>query len=116
MFHSYFVLDSESNYYTIHLDGYSGDCGDAMIYTGTANGCPGSDCDNNDQAFTTLDADHDHNSGNCAVSRNGGWWYNSCYYANLNGAYTVDYYHYFGWWTMPQPQLNASRMMLKQND
>ena len=32
--YSYFTLDSETNNYTIHLSGYSGDCGDSMQYTG----------------------------------------------------------------------------------
>lgn len=39
-------------------------------------------------AFTTYDADHDTNPGNCAVFfYQGAWWYGSCLSANLNGLY-----------------------------
>ncbi|XP_045184870.2 ficolin-3-like [Mercenaria mercenaria] len=37
--------------------------------------------------FSTYDHDVDGFGGNCAVKYHGAWWYDSCYYANLNGPY-----------------------------
>lgn len=49
--------------------------GDAMTY-------------HNNQSFTTKDRKNDKNSPrNCAEERKGGWWYDSCHVANLNGLY-----------------------------
>ena len=48
----------------------------------------------NGQAFSTFDHDVDKYGANCAVKYHGGWWYNSCYYANLNGPYITP-----GVWT-----------------
>ncbi|XP_060553713.1 fibrinogen-like protein A [Ruditapes philippinarum] len=48
----------------------------------------------NGQAFSTYDHDVDKYGASCAVKFQGGWWYNSCYYANLNGPYITP-----GVWT-----------------
>lgn len=38
--------------------------------------------------FTTRDRDNDaKREGNCATEFSGGWWYNGCFLANLNGRY-----------------------------
>jgi hypothetical protein len=42
--------------------------------------------------WSTYDADHDTSSGNCAVSYQGAWWYESCHQSNLNGAYNNTVY------------------------
>jgi len=43
--------------------------------------------------FTTRDQDNDnHNDDNCGVSFKGGWWYDRCHEANLNGLYNDDSY------------------------
>ena len=39
------------------------------------------------QAFSTLDQDNDPYVGHCAQVCRGGWWYNTCLNANLNGLY-----------------------------
>ena len=38
-------------------------------------------------AFSTKDRDNDNNSGNCAVTYKGAWWFNSCLNCDLNGVY-----------------------------
>ena len=42
----------------------------------------------NGMRFTTFDQDNDEVSNkNCANQNHGGWWYRSCFRANLNGRY-----------------------------
>ncbi|KAL8170082.1 UNVERIFIED_CONTAM: Ryncolin-1 [Gekko kuhli] len=42
----------------------------------------------NGMNFSTLDKDNDiHDTGSCAVSYKGAWWYGVCHSSNLNGLY-----------------------------
>ena len=43
----------------------------------------------NNQMFSTYDNDNDQYSGSCSLLQQGGWWYNGCFYANLNGPHTL---------------------------
>ena len=43
----------------------------------------------NGQMFTTIDQDNDKARDNCGLVMQGGWWYNACYYSNLNGPHTL---------------------------
>lgn len=105
----YFLIDSEADYYRLHVAGYSGDCGDSMAYEGSG-GC----LDHNGMRFSTADNIHDlvmYNQPRCVLYLGGGWWFNFCYNANFNGNGSAG----LSWWTLPYPYLNITRMMLKKN-
>lgn len=70
-----FSINSAADNYRLTVDGYSGDAGDSLI------------SGHNGMQFSTVDADHDNYSYNCAEIFRGAWWYNSCHVSNLNGAY-----------------------------
>ena len=72
--------------------------------------------------FSTFDADNDNKRfDNCAKSNNGGWWFNDCYTAQLNGQYLRTSYssnEYGIHWNIFHPSnysLKASTMMIKRN-
>ncbi|GIX98493.1 techylectin-5A [Caerostris extrusa] len=75
-FYDTFWIDDENNKYTLHIQDYSGDAGDSMI------------AQHNNQKFSTKDQENDNQKDqNCAQLYKGGWWYNTCHHANLNGLY-----------------------------
>lgn len=47
----------------------------------------------NGASFSTVDRDNDRWSGNCAASNNGGWCYNACHDAFLNGPWPPENWH-----------------------
>uniref|UniRef100_A0A8C2Z3J5 Angiopoietin-like 1b n=1 Tax=Cyclopterus lumpus TaxID=8103 RepID=A0A8C2Z3J5_CYCLU len=72
--YSSFHLEPESVGYRLRLGTYQGNAGDSLS-------------SHNGKQFTTLDRDKDAFSGNCAHFHKGGWWYNACGQANLNGVW-----------------------------
>ncbi|XP_029964750.1 fibrinogen-like protein 1 [Salarias fasciatus] len=75
--------------------------------------------------FSTHDQDNDnYEQGNCAQEDKGGWWFNKCHSAHLNGRYYpkghysamtddgVIWYTWRGWWY----SLKASVMKLRPTD
>ncbi|MCL4153335.1 UNVERIFIED_CONTAM: hypothetical protein GTU68_060456, partial [Idotea baltica] len=79
-----FHVEDETRGYRLHLSGYNGNAGDSMssdkVYDNyTADG----------MLFSTFDQDHDTSEEiNCSSFWNiGGWWFNRCSWANLNGPY-----------------------------
>lgn len=69
-----FRVENEANFFKMRLGKLLGPEGwDAL-----------SDC--NDQNFSTFEKDNDNAlSAHCAYRFRGGWWYNNCHLANLNG-------------------------------
>ncbi|CAL4166411.1 unnamed protein product, partial [Meganyctiphanes norvegica] len=69
--------------------------------------------------FSTFDTDNDQNDGNCAESRHGAWWYNSCDVSNLNGRYypsndASGHIDGIKWNTLhPNRSLKSSKMMVR---
>ena len=70
--YSNFSIGSEATGYTLYISGFTGTGGDSLTYSNLSK-------------FSTYDKDNDNNSGNCAISYRGGWWYNSCFHAKLTG-------------------------------
>ncbi|XP_034017662.1 fibrinogen-like protein 1 isoform X2 [Thalassophryne amazonica] len=69
LYHSFRVED-EDHLYHLHVSGFSGTVQDSFSWY------------HDNHAFSTPD------SGNiCAEISRGGWWYNQCFYAHLNGVY-----------------------------
>ena len=72
-----FTVAGANDKYRLTIGGGVGTGNDAMNY-------------HNGQQFSTYDNDNDQWSGNnCAYVYQGGWWYNSCYSANLNGPHDI---------------------------
>ena len=99
-----FRLENETNFYRIHMDGYSGD-GDDVMNSRCSEGV------SNGMNFTTFDRDNDNGPYNCAGHYGGGWWFNRCLCVNLNRIYGGNY----GVWMNDWHRLTASRMMMKLN-
>jgi len=72
--YDFFGVASENSKYKLSLGTYSGTAGDSLSY-------------HRGSAFSTKDRDNDKNSGNCASSCKGAWWFNNCLYSDLNGVY-----------------------------
>ncbi|XP_072164222.1 angiopoietin-related protein 7-like [Diadema setosum] len=73
-----FVLSDASELYRLRLANYRGNATDSLKTQ-------------NKMFFTTYDSDNDKfKNGNCAIARYGGWWYNKCTTANLNGRHWTE--------------------------
>ena len=76
--YDYFSVDSEDDWYELHVGTYSGSAGNSLI------------CHNN-MKFSTKDIDNDLSTANCSHKKLGAWWYKDCAAANLNGYYTMNW-------------------------
>ena len=93
--------------YRLSVSGYSGDAGDTLRI-------------DNGMAFSAKDHDMDLWTGDCSQTRGGGgWWYNGCGLANLNGqnfikptrSYDGILWYFYG---RDNQSFKSSRMMLRK--
>ncbi|XP_063398859.1 uncharacterized protein LOC134683473 [Mytilus trossulus] len=100
--YSQFSISDENSKYMLRISGYSGSAGDAFNHNAAIQ---------NGQKFTTKDQDNDNfYSGNCAVHFGGGWWFNACHNAFLNG----DSESYGRKWYPWADKVTDSVMMIRQ--
>ena len=69
-----FQLVNKNLQYLVHIDKYSGTANDGFK-------------PHSQLKFSTFDYDNDKHSGNCASIYKSGWWFDGCFYTNLNGVY-----------------------------
>ncbi|XP_068103534.1 fibrinogen-like protein 1-like protein [Hyperolius riggenbachi] len=73
-----FFLNNATDQYRMRLGTYKGDAGDSMASADLKNL-------HDNMRFSTFDKDNDRQyNNNCADKNGGGWWYDSCYDAQLN--------------------------------
>ncbi|NXJ08539.1 FIBA protein, partial [Odontophorus gujanensis] len=78
-------VGTESEGYALAVSSYEGTAGDALVAGWLEEG---SEYTSHAQMqFSTFDRDQDRWEESCAEVYGGGWWYNSCQAANLNGIY-----------------------------
>ncbi|XP_062281283.1 fibrinogen-like protein 1 [Scomber scombrus] len=117
-----FKVADEKDQYRLSFGDYVGTAGDALS---GGNQVGVSDwASHQGIQFSTYDQDNDNYNGNCAQEDKGGWWFNKCHSANLNGLYYPDghysavtdngvvWYTWRGWWY----SLKTSVMMLRPID
>ncbi|XP_035826363.1 fibrinogen-like protein 1 isoform X2 [Aplysia californica] len=100
MYDSFSLSEGENNY-KLHVSGFSGNVGDHLAY-------------NNGQEFTTPDRDNDQHRHNCATLHSGGWWYNRCTWANLNGEWaSTEAAKNLEWYSLTGSRGSVSFSMMK---
>ncbi|KAM6220992.1 fibrinogen alpha chain [Rhynchocyon petersi] len=80
-----FRVGPETEGYVLQVSSYKGTAGDALV-EGSAEDGP-EYTSHAGMRFSTFDRDADQWEENCAEVYGGGWWYNNCQAANLNGIY-----------------------------
>uniref|UniRef100_A0A3B3QG96 Fibrinogen like 1B n=1 Tax=Paramormyrops kingsleyae TaxID=1676925 RepID=A0A3B3QG96_9TELE len=85
-FYENFRISDEKGKYRLQFGLYSGKAGDAL--SGGSHMKDQWSISHNGMPFSTRDRDHDrYLQGSCAKENKGGWWYNRCHAANLNGKF-----------------------------
>lgn len=84
-----FSVCSEDQNYKLNLaNPGNGSLDDGMLHPSSIYNLTG-------MQFSTFDADHDMTRDNCAATYEGGWWFNACHGAFLNGPWLPEH------WTDP---------------
>ncbi|CAL8264339.1 unnamed protein product [Lota lota] len=103
-----FRVGPEKSDYPLSFGAYSGTAGDALA--GGYQVGVSAWASHQGARFSTYDRDNDNYKGSCAQEDKGGWWFNRCHSANLNGLYYhrgyysavtddgVVWYPWKGWW------------------
>ncbi|XP_062571129.1 ficolin-2-like [Saccostrea cucullata] len=82
LYEEFYVANAENKYKLFLRGSVEGTLGDKMLYLDQVE----SGYILSGMSFSTSDADNDlWQNGHCAVVHKGGWWYNNCHYAFLNG-------------------------------
>ncbi|XP_035506722.2 fibrinogen-like protein 1 [Scophthalmus maximus] len=117
-----FRVADEKDHYRLAFGAYAGTAGDAL--SGSFQVGVSEWASHQGMKFSTYDRDNDNYKGNCAQEDEGGWWFNKCHSANLNGLYYpsghysavtdngVVWYTWRGWWY----SLKSSVMKLRPTD
>ncbi|KAJ1190361.1 hypothetical protein NDU88_007099 [Pleurodeles waltl] len=97
---SFLVKDANEGY-ALRLGTYHGDAGDSLTNTSTKSM-------HDNMKFSTHDRDNDRStSSECADLHGGGWWYDSCYDAQLNRKSGIH------WHTLCDHNCRSSLMLIK---
>ncbi|KAM9413506.1 fibrinogen-like protein 1 [Salvelinus alpinus] len=102
-----FKVADEKEFYQLQFGEFSGDSGDSL--SGSYHPEVQWWASHQGMKFSTYDKDNDRYERNCAKEDKGGWWFNRCHSANLNGYYYhgaysavtdngVVWYTWHGWW------------------
>jgi len=103
---TYSNFEVKGEEYRIYISGYQGNAGDPLRI-------------DNGMAFSTKDTDRDHWSKSCSNTRGkGGWWFNGCGLANLNGlnlGHNQNSYDGILWYFYAKDNrsFKSTRMMIK---
>ncbi|XP_061191045.1 fibrinogen-like protein 1 [Saccostrea echinata] len=109
-FYLQFSVSDEKDNYKLFLGGpATGTLGDSMLDTGYPNYS-----DLSGMSFSSPDKDNDRWSGNCAAfyGKGGGWWFNRCHGAFLNGPWSSAYWYRAWYPTIQRESMVTETMML----
>ena len=108
--YSSFHVGNSNSKYTLSVSGYSGTAGDDIAASGNSN------ANVNGMKFSTEDQDNEKNDGHCAAKWKGGWWFNNCHFAFLNGLYqSGNGWGYIIWYTWKgKSSLSFSEMKFRK--